>query len=150
MKFHLARYEPRNPGNKQVLSVYSEYGVILKYSRDDNNVTSEDTSNYKYVVPGNFVINKMKAWQGSMGITDYEGIVSPAYFIYKFSDSVIIPKYLHHLIRSCYKDEFRRISEGIREGQWDLSPYEFSNILLLMPKLDEQREIVEYLDGKCA
>ena len=149
VKFHLLRYEPRNPGDKQVLSVYREYGVIPKDSRDDNhNVTSEDTSNYKYVVPGNLVINKMKAWQGSMGISEYEGIVSPAYFIYKFTDNQIIPKYLHYLFRSCYKDEFRRISGGIREGQWDLSPYEFSNTLLLIPPTDEQNNIVSYIDAR--
>ena len=144
VKLHLSRNEPRNPGDKQVLSVYREYGVIPKDSRDDNhNVTSEDTSNYKYVVPGNLVINKMKAWQGSMGISDYEGIVSPAYFIYKFTDNLLLPKYLHYLFRSCYKDEFRRISGGIREGQCDLSPYEFSNTLLLLPPVDEQKRIID-------
>lgn len=149
VKFHLQRNEPRNPGDKQVLSVYREYGVIPKDSRDDNhNVTSEDTSNYKYVVPGNLVINKMKAWQGSMGVSEYEGIVSPAYFIYKFTDNQIMPKYLHYLFRSCYKDEFRRISGGIREGQWDLSPYEFSNTLLLIPTTDEQNRIVSYIDAR--
>ncbi len=149
VKFHLQRNEPRNPGDKQVLSVYREYGVIPKDSRDDNhNVTSEDTSNYKYVVPGNLVINKMKAWQGSMGVSEYEGIVSPAYFIYKFTDNQIMPKYLHYLFRSCYKDEFRRISGGIREGQWDLSPYEFSNTLLLIPQTDEQNRIVSYIDAR--
>lgn len=149
VKFHLQRNEPRNPGDKQVLSVYREYGVIPKDSRDDNhNVTSEDTSNYKYVVPGNLVINKMKAWQGSMGVSEYEGIVSPAYFIYKFTDNQIMPKYLHYLFRSCYKDEFRRISGGIREGQWDLSPYEFSNTLLLIPPIDEQNGIVSYIDAR--
>lgn len=149
VKFHLSRNEPRNPGDKQVLSVYREYGVIPKDSRDDNhNVTSEDTSNYKYVVPGNLVINKMKAWQGSMGISDYEGIVSPAYFIYKFTDNLLLPKYLHYLFRSCYKDEFRRISGGIREGQWDLSPYEFSNTLLLLPPVDEQKRIIDYIDSR--
>lgn len=147
VKFHLERKEPRNPGNAQVLSVYREYGVIPKDSRDDNhNVTSEDTSNYKYVVPNNLVINKMKAWQGSMGISDYEGIVSPAYFIYRFTDESIIPKYLHYLFRSCYKDEFRRISGGIREGQWDLSPMEFANTLLLIPPKDEQLLITEHID----
>lgn len=149
VKFHLQRNEPRNPGDKQVLSVYREYGVIPKDSRDDNhNVTSENTSNYKYVVPGNLVINKMKAWQGSMGVSEYEGIVSPAYFIYKFTDNQIMPKYLHYLFRSCYKDEFRRISGGIREGQWDLSPYEFSNTLLLIPPTDEQNRIVSYIDAR--
>lgn len=149
VKYHLNRFEPRNPGNQQVLSVYREYGVIPKDSRDDNhNVTSEDTSKYKYVKPGNLVINKMKAWQGSMGVSDYEGIVSPAYFIYHFTDTMIKPKYLHYLFRSCYKDEFRRISGGIREGQWDLSPEEFANTMILLPPVEEQIAIVADVDKK--
>lgn len=120
IKYHLVRNEPKNPGGVQVLSVYREYGVIPKDSRNDNhNVTSEDTSKYKYVKPGNLVINKMKAWQGSLAVSEYEGIVSPAYFIYHFMDNMFNKKYFHYLIRSCYKDEFRRISGGIREGQWD-------------------------------
>ena len=149
VKYHLQRNEPRNPGNQQVLSVYREYGVIPKDSRDDNhNVTSEDTSKYKYVRPGDLAINKMKAWQGSMGVSEYEGVVSPAYFIYRFTDSLLIPKYLHYLFRSCYKDEFRRISGGIREGQWDLSPEAFNNTMLLLPPLDEQAVIIKYISEK--
>lgn len=151
IKYHLQRKEPRNPGNVQVLSVYREYGVIPKDSRDDNhNVTSEDTSKYKYVKPGNLVINKMKAWQGSLAISEYEGIVSPAYFIYHFIDDVFNKKYFHYLIRSCYKDEFRRISTGIREGQWDLPSRDFENELVLIPLKNEQDDIVNYLDSKCS
>lgn len=151
IKYHLQRKEPRNPGNAQVLSVYREYGVIPKDSRDDNhNVTSEDTSKYKYVKPGNLVINKMKAWQGSLAISEYEGIVSPAYFIYHFIDDVFNKKYFHYLIRSCYKDEFRRISTGIREGQWDLPSRDFENELVLIPPKNEQDDIVNYLDSKCS
>ena len=147
VKYHLYRYETKNQGDKQVLSVYREYGVIPKDSRDDNhNVTSEDTSKYKYVKPNDFVINKMKAWQGSMGVSEYEGIVSPAYFIYHFKDKQIIPKYLHYLFRGCYKDEFRRISGGIREGQWDLSPELFGGTMLLIPPTEEQHFIIEQID----
>lgn len=151
VKYHLRRNEPRNPGNQVVLSVYREYGVIPKDSRDDNhNVTSDDTSKYKYVKPGNLVINKMKAWQGSMGVSSYEGIVSPAYFIYEFVDNDVYDKYLHYLFRSCYRDEFRRISGGIREGQWDLSPDLFAVTLFLVPDKQEQISIVKFLDNKCA
>lgn len=149
VKYHLKRKETKNQGDKQVLSVYREYGVIPKDSRDDNhNVTSEDTSKYKYVQPGNLVINKMKAWQGSMGVSDYEGIVSPAYFIYRFTDDLLVPKYLHYLFRSCYKDEFRRISGGIREGQWDLDPDEFANTMIILPPVNEQKEIIRVVDEK--
>lgn len=150
-KYHLRRNEPRNPGDMAVLSLYRELGVIPKDSRDDNhNVTSEDTSKYKYVKPGDFVINKMKAWQGSVAVSDYEGIVSPAYFVYNFTDSVYVKKYFHYLMRSCYKDEFMRLSGGIRVGQWDLSSDALNDVKVLIPPLPEQHRIATFLDQKCA
>lgn len=147
LKFYLKRSEPRNPGDKQVLSLYREYGVIPKDSRDDNhNVTSEDTSKYKYVKSGNFVINKMKAWQGSVAVSNYEGIVSPAYYVYKFTNEAINKRYFHYLLRSSYKDEFKRISAGIRIGQWDLSSDDLDRTMILIPPLSEQQQIADVLD----
>lgn len=139
-------------GEKQVLSVYREFGVIPKDSREDNhNVTSEDTSKYKYVRPNDFVINKMKAWQGSMGVSEHEGIVSPAYFVYEFSDDDYYPRYFHYFMRNTNNiPEYRRLSGGIREGQWDLSPYDLGNMPIIIPPIEEQNEIVRYLDEKCA
>ena len=151
IKYHLKRNEPKNPGNAIVLSVYRDYGVVPKDSRDDNhNVTSEDTSKYKYVKKGQLVINKMKAWQGSLAVSDYNGIVSPAYFIYDFTDEEYNHKYFHYLVRRFYKEEFKRISGGIREGQWDLSPEAFANTLALLPPLVEQKYIANYLDIQCS
>ena len=151
IKYHLRRNELRNSGGVQVLSVYREYGVIPKDSRDDNhNATSEDTSKYKYVKPGVLVINKMKAWQGSMGISEYEGIVSPAYFVYEFTGKLLVGKYIHYLLRTVYKDEFRRISGGIREGQWDLPAEGFANEMIPVPPINEQNKIVKILDSECA
>ena len=151
LKYHLRRNEPRNPGDVVVLSLYRELGVIPKDSRDDNhNVTSEDTSKYKYVRPGDFVINKMKAWQGSVAVSEYEGIVSPAYFVYEFTDDTIFKRYFHYLLRSCYKDEFMRLSGGIRVGQWDLPADALENTSILIPPMDEQCRIADFLDTKCA
>ena len=147
LKNHLRRTDARNPGGVQVLSLYRELGIVPKDSRDDNhNVTSEDTSNYKYVQPGNFVVNKMKAWQGSVAVSDYEGIVSPAYYVYKFLDNSFHKRYFHYLIRSCYKEEFMSLSAGIRIGQWDLSSQDLDNVPVLIPTLTEQATIAEYLD----
>jgi type I restriction enzyme S subunit len=147
LKNHLRRTDARNPGGVQVLSLYRELGVIPKDSRDDNhNVTSEDTSNYKYVQPGDFVVNKMKAWQGSVAVSDYEGIVSPAYYVYKFLDEQFCKRYFHYLIRSCYKEEFMSLSAGIRIGQWDLSSQDLDNVPVLIPAMTEQTAIAEYLD----
>lgn len=151
LKFHLKRNEPRNPGDTVVLSLYRELGVIPKDSRDDNhNATSEDTSKYKYVQPGNFVINKMKAWQGSVAVSEYEGIVSPAYFVYKFTDDAYYRRYFHYLLRSCYKDEFMRLSGGIRVGQWDLPSVALDNTAVIIPPIFEQKRIADFLDTKCA
>lgn len=141
----------KNYPNEVVLSLYREYGVIPKDSRDDNhNVTSEDTSSYKLVDVGDFVINKMKAWQGSMGVSQYRGIISPAYHICKFRNDNINKKYFHYLLRNkAYTPEFRRLSAGIREGQWDLSFDDFKNIPYVIPPIKEQEEIVSFLDKKC-
>ena len=136
--------------DKQVLSVYREFGVIPKDSRDDNhNVTSADTSKYKYVRPNDFVINKMKAWQGSMGISEHEGIVSPAYFVYEFADNSFIPRYFHYFMRNAYNiPEYRRLSGGVRDGQWDLSPYDLGNMPVIIPPIEEQKAISAFLDQK--
>lgn len=151
LKYHLRRNEPRNPGDVVVLSLYRELGVIPKDSRDDNhNVTSEDTSKYKYVRSGDFVINKMKAWQGSVAVSEYEGIVIPAYFVYEFTDDSFFKRYFHYLLRSCYKDEFMRLSGGIRVGQWDLPAEALENTPVLIPPMAEQQRIADVLDAKCA
>ena len=152
LKFHLRQRGIKNQKDKQVLSLYREYGIVPKDSRDDNhNVTSEDVSDYRYVRVGDFVVNKMKAWQGSVAVSNYEGIVSPAYFVYEFSDDLINKRYFHYLMRNkTYATEFRRLSGGIREGQWDLPSEALNNTIILLPPLDEQQEIADYLDNKCA
>ncbi len=151
LKTYLKRTDARNPGGVQVLSLYRDLGIVPKDSRDDNhNVTSEDTSNYKYVEIGDFVVNKMKAWQGSVAVSEYEGIVSPAYYVYKFLNNKFHKRYFHYLIRSCYKDEFMRLSAGIRIGQWDLSSDDLDCTLVLIPPMEEQIVMSEFLDKKIA
>lgn len=135
-----------------VLSLYRDHGIVPKDSRDDNhNVTSLDTSKYKYVEVGDFVINKMKGWQGSMALSGYEGIVSPAYHVFKITASNLVPSYAHYLLRcQSYADEWRRLSTGLRIGQWDLHVEDFLNASIPVPPIDEQQRIADYLDDKCA
>lgn len=150
VKNHLRFSPEKNPGRSIVLSLYREYGIVPKDSRDDNyNVTSEDTSNYRYVHVGDFVVNKMKAWQGSMGVSAYEGIVSPAYFVYRFTTDEFDVRYLHYLLRSkCYADEFRRLSGGIRIGQWDLPKSGFETTYVAIPPKEEQAGIADFIETK--
>lgn len=148
IKNHLRFSSDKNPGDATVLSLYREHGIVPKDSREDNhNVTSEDTSNYRYVCVGDFVVNKMKAWQGSMGVSAYEGVVSPAYYVYRFTTDAFDKKYLHYLLRSqCYADEFRRLSGGIRIGQWDLPKVSFETTCLAVPPKKEQTAIAQTID----
>ena len=135
-----------------VLSLYRDYGVIPKDSRDDNhNVTSLDTSTYKVVDVGDFVINKMKAWQGSMGVSEYCGIISPAYHVCEITNPNIYKKYFHLLMRNpVYLPEYTRLSTGMRTGQWDLGYDDFKNIPFLIPPYDEQIRIASFLERKCS
>ena len=133
----------------ELLSVYREYGVIKKSDREDNhNVESDDLSSYKFVQVGDLVLNKMKTWQGSLGVSAYEGIVSPAYFVCELSSEIYGP-YIHYLLRSApYIAMYGALSKGIRVGQWDLPYEEFRNIPVLLPPLDEQKKIAENLDSQ--
>ena len=141
----------KNHPSAEVLSLYRDFGVLPKSSRDDNhNVTSEDTSQYKYVEKDNLVINKMKAWQGSLAISKYEGIVSPAYYVCEFRNAAVDKKYIHHLLRcTAYAQEFERLSTGMRIGQWDLGIDDFMLVPAILPPLNEQKHIGHYLDTQC-
>ena len=141
----------KNKPTAIVLSLYRDYGIVPKDSRGDNhNVTSEDTTTYKYVEVGDFVINKMKAWQGSMAVSDYEGIISPAYYVCSFTDNELDRKYIHYLLRNeAYKPEYLRLSTGLRVDQWDLGIDDFMKIPIILPPLPEQQRIASYLDKKC-
>ena len=142
----------RNQPSAMVLSLYRDYGIVPKDSRDDNfNVTSEDTTNYKVVGVGDFVINKMKAWQGSMAVSEFDGIISPAYYVCSFTDNNICRKFIHYLLRNeSYKPEYMRLSTGLRIGQWDLGIDDFMKIPIVLPPFEEQERIATFLDKKCA
>lgn len=132
--------------HKDVLSVYREFGVILKDSRTDNfNKTPEDVSSYQLVEPGDLVVNKMKAWQGSLGISDLSGITSPDYvvFVPLHSDSAV---YLHLLLRSkAMVSMYLSISNGIRLAQWRIEPEAFLTQPAFLPPAEEQHAIASFL-----
>lgn len=146
----LTLYTEKGHGDKQLLSVTREQGVILRNtdSKEENhNFIPEDLSGYKYVQAGDFVINKMKSWQGSYGVSEHEGIVSPAYFTCKLQG--VDKDFFSTAIRSkTYVSFFARYSKGIRVDQWDLSPVALKSIPFALPPLDEQHAIVSYITDK--
>lgn len=133
------------------LSVTRDKGVIIRGERGEdgnNNRIPDDLSNYKVVKQNQFVINKMKAWMGSYGVSKYNGIVSPAYYICDVHD--IYEPFFSMAIRCRqYINFFWKYSKGIRVDQWDMSPLALREIPFATPPFDEQREIAAYLDDKC-
>lgn len=146
------RTELSENGDEELLSVSEYYGVDKRASRVDENETlfrSDSLVGYKKCYKGDFVSNIMLAWKGSFGITEYDGVVSPAYCVYKPSDS-IFPKYYHYLFRtSMYTGQFRCYSKGIIDSRLRLySPY-FYDVSAIIPPIEEQQRIADFLDLKC-
>ena len=148
----LTIFSEKGHGDKQLLSVTREKGVILrdKDNKEENhNFVPDDLSGYKHLCAGDFVINKMKSWQGSYGVSEYEGIVSPAYFTCKLRG--VDPKFFSRAIRSkAYIGFFMQYSKGIRVDQWDLDPNSMKDIPFVLPTLPEQQAIATYLDTATA
>lgn len=146
----LRPFSEKNHADLQLLSVVREKGVIVRDTENDDNhnYIPDDLSNYKMVKSGQFAMNKMKAWQGSYGVSKYTGIVSPAYFVFDFNYDMN-PDYFHYAIRSrVYVSFFGQASDGIRVGQWDLSIQRMKEIPFYLPPRSEQDQIVRFLDWK--
>lgn len=130
-----------------LLSVVREQGVIIRDVDDketNHNYIPDDLSNYKLVCKNQFAMNKMKAWQGSYGISPYTGIVSPAYFVFNVDFENL--DYFHYAIRSkVYVNFFAQSSDGIRVGQWDLQMDRMKEIPFFVPPAEEQKAIVDYI-----
>ncbi len=137
--------DQNHPG-EEILSVYRDHGVIPKSSRDDNfNRTPSDLSAYQLVRPTDVVINKMKAWQGSLGVSPHRGIVSPDYQVARIRAEVE-PNFLHLILRSPLMiPQYRARSIGVRPAQWRLYWDDFADLRIPLPSAEVQRRITEEL-----
>lgn len=147
------RTELSEDGSETLLSVSEYYGVANRSEKvsDGEFVSRAETLvGYKKCFVGDLVSNIMLAWKGSMGITEYDGIVSPAYCVYEPSPR-IYPRYYHYLFRtSLYTSIFRLYSKGIIDSRLRLySPY-FFDISAIIPSPSEQQKIASFLDRKCS
>ena len=151
LRSFLTLFTEKGHGDAQLLSVTREQGVIVrdKDDKDENhNFVPDDLSGYKYIEKGDFAINKMKAWQGSYAVSDYCGIVSPAYYTCKLKG--VNKNFFSKAIRSkAYVPFFTQYSKGIRVGQWDLNPNALKSIPFILPPINEQQSIVAFIEEKC-
>ena len=151
LRSFLTLFTEKGHGDAQLLSVTREQGVIERDKDDkdgNHNFVPDDLSGYKYIEKGDFAINKMKAWQGSYAVSEYNGIVSPAYFTCKLKG--VNKDFFSKAIRSkVYVPFFTQYSKGIRVGQWDLNPNALKSIPFFLPPSNEQQAIVAHIEEKC-
>lgn len=136
--------------DEKLLSVTIARGVIpqaeLLSSTSKKDSSNLDKSKYKLVEPGDVVYNKMRAWQGAIGLSLHRGIVSPAYIVQRLRASGE-PRFFHYLFRTpAFASEAERWSYGITSDQWSLRPEHFKMIYSCVPPIEEQAAIVRYLD----
>ncbi len=135
----------------QPLSVFLGDGVVPRSSRHDNhNRLGADLSNYLAVRPGDIVFNKLRTWQGGLGVSQHQGIVSPAYFVCR-PRAEIDSRYYHYLLRSqIYLAELTRVSKFMPPSQFDIAWEDLRTLPVLVPPREKQRSIADYLDTETA
>ena len=105
-----------------------------------------DKCSYKLVRPGDIAYNKMRVWQGAVGVSAFRGIISPAYVVQR-PRKEINSRYFHNLLRiPAFSKEAERWSYGITSDMWSLRPEHFKMIDSCVPPLSEQTAIVRYLN----
>lgn len=136
-------FENSTSGKEDLLSV-SQYTGVTKSKADSR---SESLVGYKIVHKDDLVINIMLAWLGGLGVSNDEGVVSPAYCTYKLIRDYN-PKFLHYLYKTpMYLAEFARHSTGVVPSRWRMYTDDFGQVVSLLPPVEEQDAIVRYLDA---
>ena len=136
-----------NQSERQLLSVYLQHGVV-RFSdvhEKRTNTTSEDLSKYQAVDLGDFVLNNQQAWRGSVGVSDYTGIISPAYLVLKLSERYL-PRYANLLFRDqCMVSQYLVCSKGVGSIQRNLYWPHLKRVGVALPPPEEQAAITRFL-----
>ena len=142
-----------NGENYTLLSISEYYGVAPKSERisDDDMLTHAETlDGYKICKENDLVMNIMLAWKRALGVSEYTGIVSPAYCVYRGKQNMCA-KYFHYLFRTdMYANLFKQYSTGIIDSRLRLYPDKFLALKCQVPPIDMQHRIADYLDRKCS
>ena len=142
------------PENKvQLLSLYTGIGVFPTNSEKakTSGNHAQTVNGYKIVHKNDIVVNIILAWMGSIGVSDYDGVVSPAYDVYTPDLSKVIPRYAHYVFRTDgIAGECLKYGRGIMMMRWRTYSPEFKQIKIPFPSLKEQHRIADFLDSKCS
>ena len=150
-KFYLSseiNYDP----TATLLSLFTHIGVRPRTEMEDKGNKAQTVIGYSLVKNGDIIVNKLLAWMGAIGLSDYNGATSPDYDIYRLRNVTDNnAKYYHYLFRSNnFKDECYKYGRGIMLMRLRTYPEEFLNIFIPNITKAQQNDIVEFLDKKCS
>ena len=135
----------RGADDMELLSVTLNDGVMPRSEIEGKDNSREDKSNYKVVCKGDMVYNSMRMWQGANGVSDYDGIVSPAYTVL-MPNKEIDNRYFASLFKTPNLiNEFRKYSQGLTSDTWNLKYPQIRSIRLYIPSLQEQHKISVFI-----
>lgn len=135
----------------QLLSLYTGIGVFPHGEQEERGNKAVTVEGYKVVHKDDIVVNIILAWMGAIGVSDYDGVTSPAYDVYIPDITKVVPHYFHYVFRTkgiaaeCYK-----YGRGIMMMRWRTYSSEFKQISVPYPSIEEQQHIASYLDTKCS
>ena len=132
-----------------VITCFRDGEVTLRSNRREDGFTmSEKEYGYQGIEPGDLVVHGMDGFAGSIGISDSRGKATP---VLNVLDSNHNKRYLMYYLRNmAYGNVFLALSTGIRVRSCDLSWKKLGEIRIVLPTIDEQIKIANYLDSKCA
>src|SRR5699024_6626309 len=142
------RSEKSTTGEEEPLSMSQKYGIIpSKYMDRIPNASASNVGNRR-VELNDLVFNKLKDHLGVFDVSKYEGIVSPDYAVYQVKELNNVA-YLKYLFKTPLMiAEFIKKSRGVGAGLTRLYTSEFFNIKIPIPIINEQNQIVSYLDNQ--
>ncbi|HHY0621089.1 TPA: restriction endonuclease subunit S [Vibrio parahaemolyticus] len=145
----IANPAPKN-NDYELLSVYTDIGVKPRRELEEKGNKASTTDGYWKVQEGDFIVNKLLAWMGAIGISNYSGVTSPAYDIlrpYKEISGV----FYHFLFRTkTFASVMKKSSRGIMDMRLRLYFDKFGDIRVPFPPVKEQYLISKFLDKKIA
>ncbi|WP_323134053.1 restriction endonuclease subunit S [Limosilactobacillus reuteri] len=131
--------------SEKLLSVSITDGVYPFDESKRKNNSSDDKHNYKKVFQNDIAYNSMRLWQGALGVSKYEGIVSPAYTVLKPlpNQNSIFYEFMFKNIDMLHI--FQRNSQGLTSDTWNLKFNQLQHIKIKTTNLNSQNKIAKLL-----
>lgn len=132
-----------------ILSLSKKNGVTPYEDRgNQGNKSKEDLSEYKLAYKNTIIANSMNILIGSVGISYYDGCVSPVYYVFKNNTNVNL-KFLNYIMQTTeFQKQLRRYANGILEIRLRVSYEDLVKQKIPFPPLSEQQKIADFLDEK--